>query len=135
MPYSVGSRPASASRGVLPGAVSVLTSALVDGAPLPAVVLGVHDPALYLEVAGRVLPVLTSDAVALAPALRLAVPSGRVRWQVSAGDVVTVGGGRVVLPGFEIAAARTEQWDEEERAEREWRTGDPEGQDNNPLNG
>jgi hypothetical protein len=36
---------------------------------------------------------------------------------------------------LEIAAARTEQWDEEERAEREWRTGDPEGQDNNPLNG
>jgi len=107
MPYSVGSRPASASRGVLPGAVSVLTSALVDGAPLPAVVLGVHEPALYLEVARRVLPVITSDAVPLAPALRLAVPSGRVRWQVSAGDVVTVGGGRVVLPGFEIAAART----------------------------
>ena len=107
MPFSAGSRSASASRVVLPGAVSVLTSALVGGPPLPAVVLGVHDPALYLEVAGRVLPVLTSDAVALAPALRLAVPSGRVRWQVSAGDVVTVGGGRVVLPGFEIAAART----------------------------
>ena len=107
MPFSAGSRPASASRVVLPGAVSVLTSALVGGAPLPAVVLGVHEPALYLEVARRVLPVITSDAVPLAPALRLAVPSGRVRWQVSAGDVVTVGGGRVVLPGFEIAAART----------------------------
>lgn len=107
MPFSAGSRPAGASRVVLPGAVSVLTSALVGGPPLPAVVLGVHDPALYLEVAGRVLPVLTSDAVVLAPALRLAVPSGRVRWQVSAGDVVAVGGGRIVLPGFDIATART----------------------------
>ncbi|MFK5634951.1 MULTISPECIES: methionine aminopeptidase [unclassified Ornithinimicrobium] len=36
---------------------------------------------------------------------------------------------------LEIAAARTEQWDEEDRREREWRTGDPEDLDNNPLNG
>jgi len=115
MPFSAGSRPASASRVVLPGAVSVLTSALVGGAPLPAVVLGVHDPALYLEVAGQVLPVITSDAVALATALRLPVRSGRVpgvvsggvHWGVAAGDVVTVGGGRIVLPGFEVTAART----------------------------
>ena len=107
MPSSAGLRPASASRVVLPGAVAVLTSAMLEGAPLPAVVLGVHDPALYLDVAGRVLPVITSDAVPLAPALRLAVPTGRVRWEVSAGDVVTVGGGRIVLPGFEVAVART----------------------------
>jgi hypothetical protein len=37
---------------------------------------------------------------------------------------------------YEIAAKRTAQWDEEERAEQEWRSGDPEssGWDNNPLN-
>lgn len=107
MPFTAGLGPARALRVVLPGAVSVLTSGLVQAAPRPAVVLGVHDPALYLGVAGRVLPVVTSDAVPLAPALRLTVPSGRVRWEVSAGDVVTVGGGRIVLPGFEVAAART----------------------------
>ena len=119
MPFSAGLRPSCPSRVVLPGAVSVLTSSLLEGAPQPAVVLGVHDPALYLDVAGRVLPVVTSDAVPLAPALRLAVPSGRVSgvvsgvvsggvdWGVAAGDVVIVGDGRIVLPGFEIAAVRT----------------------------
>lgn len=38
---------------------------------------------------------------------------------------------------LETAAARTEAWDEEERAEEEWRTGDADASDwdNNPLNG
>ena len=37
---------------------------------------------------------------------------------------------------LETAAARTAAWDEEERKEREWRTGDPESADwdSNPLN-
>ncbi len=37
---------------------------------------------------------------------------------------------------LEIAAARTAAWDEQERREREWRTGDPDsaGWDSNPLN-
>ncbi|AXH95039.1 methionine aminopeptidase [Ornithinimicrobium avium] len=37
---------------------------------------------------------------------------------------------------LEIAAARTEAWDEEERADDEWRTGDPQASDwdSNPLN-
>lgn len=37
---------------------------------------------------------------------------------------------------LETAAARTAAWDEEERTEREWSTGDPEAADwdNNPLN-
>ena len=37
---------------------------------------------------------------------------------------------------LEIAAQRTAQWDEEERKEQEWRTGDPEAADwdSNPLN-
>lgn len=95
------------SRVRLPGAVSTLSATLIEGDPVTATVLGVHAPALYLEVAGRVLPVLTSDAVPLATALRLTVPSDRVDWGVAAGDVVTVGGRLVVLPGCDIAAVRT----------------------------
>ena len=92
---------------VLPGAVSVLSAALLGGAPVPATVLGVHGPALYLDVAGRVLPVVTADAVQLPTALRLGVAGGRVPWGVAAGDVVTVGDGRVVLPGLALVVART----------------------------
>ncbi|WP_122261639.1 methionine aminopeptidase [Ornithinimicrobium cerasi] len=38
---------------------------------------------------------------------------------------------------YELAAERTAAWDEEERAEGEWATGDRDaaGWDNNPLNG
>lgn len=37
---------------------------------------------------------------------------------------------------YEIAAQRTARWDEEDRAEQEWATGDAERSDwdNNPLN-
>jgi hypothetical protein len=112
MPFSAGSRAASASRVAVPAAVSTLTAALLEAAPVSSTVLGVHRPALYLDVAGRVLPVLTSDAVPLATALRLAVPSGPlvrggVDWGVAAGDVVTVGGGRIVLPACDIVGVRT----------------------------
>lgn len=107
MPFCAGLRPESTSREALPAAVSTLTAALLRRAPGPATVLGVHGPALYLDVAGRVLPVVSSDAVPLATALRLAVPSGRVDWGVAAGHVVSVGGGLVVLPGCDIAVVRT----------------------------
>ena len=38
---------------------------------------------------------------------------------------------------LETARKRTEEWDEAERREREWESGDPDGNrsDNNPLNG
>lgn len=38
---------------------------------------------------------------------------------------------------LETARKRTEAWDEEDRQEREWATGDPDANlsDNNPLNG
>lgn len=38
---------------------------------------------------------------------------------------------------LEKARRRTAEWDEEERREREWETGDPDANysDNNPLNG
>lgn len=96
-----------ASRRVLPAAVSVLSAPVVGGEAVAAAVLGVHGPALYLDVAGRVLPVVTADAVPLPTALRLAVSAGEVDWGVRAGDVVTVGAGRVVLPGVDLVVSRT----------------------------
>lgn len=95
------------TRQVLPAAVSVLSAALLSGEPVTATVVGAHGPALYLDVAGRVLPVVTADAVPLPTALRLAVASGEVDWGVAAADVVTVGLGRVVLPGVDLVVART----------------------------
>ncbi len=56
---------------------------------------------------GRVLPLVTSDAVALPTAVRLAVASGSVPWGVGPGDQVRVGAGRVVLPAIDLVAART----------------------------
>ncbi len=69
-------------------------------------VLAVHAYGVYLEVAGSVLPVLTSDAVALPTSVRVAGRAGEVRWGVSAGDLVDVGAGRVRLPGLEVVACR-----------------------------
>ena len=97
----------SPPRPVQPAAVSVLSAAVVGGEPVAATVLGVHGPALYLGVAGRVLPVVTSAAVPLPTALRLAVPAGGVPWGVVAGDVVPVGDGRVALPGVDLVVSRT----------------------------
>ena len=91
----------------VPAAVSTLSAALVRGPAVPAEVIGVHPFALYLDVAGRVLPVLTSDAVPLPTALRLAEPSGTVSWGVVAGEAVLVGAGRVSLPGVDVVATRT----------------------------
>lgn len=95
------------SRPALPAAVSTLVTATVHGAPVGATVVGVHRYALYLAVGGSVLPVVTCDAVPLPTAVRLAAPSGAVSWGVDTGQVVTVGGGRVVLPGLDVVAART----------------------------
>lgn len=96
-----------ASRPVLAAAASTLVADLLGGAEVDAVVLGVHPPALYLDVAGAVLPVVTSDAAALPTALRLAVPAGALDWGVAPGDAVPVGRGRVTLPSVDIAVART----------------------------
>src|SRR6478752_5147898 len=97
-------RPPSRS---VPAAVSTLSADMVGGPAVPARVVGVHRFALYLDVGGCVLPVLTSDAVPLPTALRLAEPSGSVPWGVVAGDEVLVGEGRVALPGLDVVAART----------------------------
>ena len=109
--------PTTPSRTELPAAASALTAGLLGGPPAEAIVLGVHGPALYLDVAGRVLPVVTADAVPLPTALRLTVRAGEVRgpagapgdapWGVAVGDPVVVGFGRVELPGADLVVART----------------------------
>jgi hypothetical protein len=96
--------------------VSTLVAELVQGPPVDATVIGAHRFAVYLSLRGSVIPVVTSDAVPLPTAVRLAVPSGSVPggagaaarpWGAVAGDVVAVGGGRVALPGLDVVAART----------------------------
>ena len=96
------------SRTVLPAAVSTLSAALVGGPRRRRRrCSGVHRSALYLDVAGRVLPVVTSDAVPLPTALRLAAPCAvPVPWGVVAGDAVLVGAGRVALPGVDVVGCR-----------------------------
>ena len=98
-----------ASRPALPAAASTLVAGLVHGEQVGARVLGAHRYALYLSVCGQVLPVVTSDAVALPTAVRLALPSGALPWgrALVAGDQALVGAGRVVLPEVDIVAART----------------------------
>ena len=66
-----------------------------------------HRFALYLDVAGRVLPVLTSDAVPLPTALRLAEPSGAVSWGVGRGRRGARRRGAGDPPGLDVVAART----------------------------
>ena len=95
------------SRPALPAAVSTLVAEAVQGERVAATVLAAHRYALYVSVRGSVLPVVTSDAVALPTAVRLGAPAGAVSWGVDTGDVVLVGGGRVSLPGCDVVAART----------------------------
>ena len=91
----------------VPAAASSLTACLLAGASTTATVLAAYPFGLYLDVAGSVLPVVTTDAVPLATALRLGGRAGSVDWSVSAGDRVQVGEGRVVLPTVALVVART----------------------------
>ena len=95
------------ARTVVPAAASSLTAGLLEAAPTAATVLAAHRFGLYLAVGPAVLPVLTSDAVPLPTAVRLAGRAGSVDWSVAPGDRVEVGGGRVVLPSGELVVART----------------------------
>lgn len=106
----------SPARTSLPAAGSTLTPAVLRGPEREAVVVGAHRLGLYLLVDGVVLPVVPSDAVALPTAVRLGARSsslpgssgsGGSPWGVEAGDRVTVGGGRVVLPGADVVVVRT----------------------------
>ena len=109
--------PAS-SRPAQPAAVSTLVAEVVHGPVVDATVVGAHRYAVYLAVGRSVLPVVTSDAVPLPTAVRLAVTSATLAcngapgadrpgpWGVAAGDVVPVGRGRIALPGLDVVAAR-----------------------------
>ncbi|MFC7491455.1 MULTISPECIES: DUF2877 domain-containing protein [unclassified Knoellia] len=93
-------------------ATSPLTRGLLAGPRRPAVVLAAFPTALYLALSDEaaahtdVLPVVTSDALILPTALRLAGP-GPHDWGVAPGDVVTVGGDEVTLPNHGIHAVRS----------------------------
>ena len=70
--------------------------------------LAAFPTALYLGLAAHasVLPVVTADALVLPTAVRLA-DSGPHDWGVEAGDVVTLGGDVVALPGHGIRVVRS----------------------------
>ncbi len=90
-----------------PAAVSSLSVRSVQGEIRAARVIAAHRFGVYLDVAGGVLPVLTSDAAALPTSVRVAARAGEVDWGVTPGDEVVVGGGRVRVPALVLAAART----------------------------
>jgi hypothetical protein len=97
-----------ASDVLVPASVSPLVAGAVARAVRSCPVLAAFPTCLYVGVGAHeeVLAVLTSDALFLPVGLRLADPSGRVRWGVVPGDAVLVGGGRVLLPDVEIVASR-----------------------------
>lgn len=92
----------------IPAAASPLTLGLVTGRRRSAVVLAAFPTALYLGLPEHsgVLPVVTSDALVLPTAVRLPEP-GPHDWDVTPGDVVTIGGGVVALPAHGIRVVRS----------------------------
>src|SRR5829696_4419698 len=96
----------SPRRTAVPVAVSSLSAGLVVGRPTVGTVVAAYRFGLYLHVAGGVLPVVTSDAVPVPTALRLAGRSGSLVWGVAPGDRVVVGHRRVVLTRLDLLAAR-----------------------------
>lgn len=96
----------------IPAAVSPLVRGLVTGRVRPAVVLAAFPTALYLALADDeashedVVAVVTSDALVLPTALRLATPSPHP-WGVDVGDVVRVGGDVIALPAHGIRVVRS----------------------------
>ena len=93
---------------LLGAAVSPLVAGAVSGGATRRRVLGVFATCVYVELGAhdRVLALLASDALHLPIGLRLAVPSAALSWGVEPGDEVVVGVGRVLLPSYEIVAAR-----------------------------
>ncbi len=95
---------------VAPAAVSRRSADLLHGPSRTASVLARSPFGLYLGVGGtgRVLPLLSADALALPSALRLTTLAAReLDWGVAVGGAVTVGGGEVLLPGMVVRAVRT----------------------------
>lgn len=95
-------------RATIRAAYSPLTAAQVHGAVESGIVLAAYPRGFYLGLPGAasVLPVIASDAIALPTALRIGHRSDEVSWGVEAGQVVSVGEGRVDLPGVTIRAVR-----------------------------
>jgi hypothetical protein len=98
----------------LRGAVSSLSAALVHGPLRAARVAARTRLGVYLLLGAEegaqgcdVLPLVTSDALMLPTAMRLAVTSATVGLPVELGESVTVGGGAVVAPGLRVVAVRT----------------------------
>lgn len=95
-----------------PAAASCRSPQVLDRPARPvrrATVLAAFPAALYLDVDGCLLPVVTPDGLRLPTALVLGgglPPSG---WGVRPGDTVDVGAGRVRLPGADVVAVRTWQ--------------------------
>jgi hypothetical protein len=91
-----------------PAACSPLVADVVGGSARPARVLASFPTALYLAT-GRheeVVPVLAHDALALPTGVRLPRRSCQIDWQVTAGDTVQIGDGRVCLPGATVVSVR-----------------------------
>ncbi len=89
-----------------PAAASQRSSCILARPPGPATVLAVFPSALYLEVERDLLPVVAPGGLRLPTALALAAPVRPAGWGVRRGDVVTVGGGEVVLPAVRVRAVR-----------------------------
>ena len=90
------------------GAASPLTAAVVSGPVRRAVVLARFDTAVYLAVGAHheVLPVVTSDALALPTSVRLPMRSDALCWGVDPGDTVLVGGSSLHLGAREVRVVR-----------------------------
>ncbi|GAB3433682.1 hypothetical protein GCM10027517_00850 [Phycicoccus ginsengisoli] len=82
-------------------------STVLDGADRCATVLAAFAQALYLDVDGALLPVVTARALRLPTALVVSRPLPPAGWGLRPGAVVAVGWGRVRLPGRDLVRVRT----------------------------
>lgn len=87
-------------------AVSERSAHLLAAPVREGTVLAAFPSALYVGVDDGLLPVVARGALRLPTALVVAGAGPRVGWAVQPGDVVTVGGGEVVLPRVRVRAVR-----------------------------
>ena len=89
-----------------PAAASCRSPQVLDRPTRVATVLAAFPSALYLDVGGSLLPVVTSDGLRLPTALALGGRLPTPGWGVRPGDAVDVGAGRVRLPAADVVAVR-----------------------------
>ena len=101
----------AAARPSWPAAVSPLVLGAVAGPRRAARVLGVFPTCVYVGLGPHdaVLALLARDALLQPIGLRLPTWSPDVRWDVSPGDEVDVGEGRVRLARADVVAARVQR--------------------------